>query len=41
MIQITENTVWDNGLKLHEQAREAQEWYGERIAPLLSYYVPA
>lgn len=40
MIRITENTVWDNGMKLHEQTPAAQQWYREHIAPLLSYYVP-
>ena|GEM_PF-2980794 len=37
---INENVTWDNELKLVDQSEQAQAWYNENIAPLLSWSVP-
>ncbi|MDR0834616.1 MAG: hypothetical protein LBN93_10625 [Candidatus Symbiothrix sp.] len=39
-VTITENIVWDNDMKLHEQSQEAQTWYNDNIHPMLSFSVP-
>ena len=40
IVNITEEIVWNNELKLHEQSIEAQEWYNTNILPLLSFHIP-
>lgn len=38
-IVIKEGVEWDNEVYLHEQSAEAQEWYQENIAGLLSFNI--